>query len=260
MEINRIDELFKSKQQKILSVYFTAGFPKLNDTIAILHSLQESGADIVELGIPFSDPLADGPVIQKSSETALKNGMSIAILFRQLKDFRKHIHIPVLLMGYFNPILQYGVEQFLKEAAELGIDGLIVPDLPLHEYEKQYAELFKRYKVKNILLVTPQTVESRIRYIDELCNGFIYVVSSASTTGQKDDLNEDITQYLERIKQYKLKNPALVGFGISNARSFQLVSQFLNGAIVGSAFIKTLEKPGNQKQNILQFIQSIKQP
>ncbi len=255
--MNRINKLFETKQGNILSVYFTAGFPQLNDTANILKSLQESGADLVEVGIPFSDPLADGPVIQHSSEVALKNGMTMKLLFEQLKDFRKEINIPVLLMGYLNPVLQYGIEKFVQQCAASGIDGLILPDLPFKEYQEQYAPLFDQHNIRNIFLITPQTSEERVRLIDKAGNGFIYMVSSASTTGVKGQMNDQQTDYFMRIKNYKLNNPTLIGFGISNYDTFQTACQYSKGAIIGSAFINTIENSKDLKKDIHSFIQQL---
>ncbi len=254
---NRIDQLFESKKGNILSIYFTAGYPQLDDTLTVASQLQAQGVDMLEIGIPFSDPLADGPIIQQSSEKALVNGMSISVLFEQLKEFRKEIHVPVVLMGYFNPILQYGVEKFLSKVNEIGVDGLIIPDLPLNEYEKSYKSLFDKYQLKHVLLITPQTSEERIRKIDSLSGGFIYVVSSTSITGQGLQRNEKRKNYLEKVQAFRLKNPLVVGFGISSADDFQLVNRHANGAIIGSAFIKAISS-GDLKENISTFIQGIK--
>ena len=200
---NRIDLLFKQKTTGITSIYFTAGFPELNNTLIIAKELQANGIDMLEIGIPFSDPLADGPVIQQSSEDAIRNGMSIEVLFQQLSELRQHIHIPVLLMGYYNPILQYGVKQFLQKAASIGIDGLIIPDLPLDEYQEHYQFLFERLNLKNVLLITPQTQEKRIKLIDEVSGGFIYVVSSSSTTGGTQNNSAHLKEYLQKLSQSK---------------------------------------------------------
>lgn len=254
---NRIDELFERKKGNILSVYFTAGFPQLNDTLVIAKELESQGVDMLEIGIPFSDPLADGPVIQQSSEIALRNGMSISLLFEQLKELRQHIQIPVILMGYFNPVLQYGVESFLKKAQQAGIDGLIIPDLPMKEYEEQYKLLFDQYHLKNVLLITPQTSDERIRKIDSISGGFIYVVSSSSTTGQKDSKILQQRSYLEKVQSFQLKNPTLVGFGISTSNDLKIVNQYADGAIIGTAFIKAISS-GVLKTNVSTFIQSLK--
>jgi len=256
--MNRIKDLFERKKREVLSVYFTAGFPILNSTMEILSGLEQNGVDMVELGMPFSDPLADGPVIQHSSEVALKNGMNLDLLFEQTKDMRKNISIPVVLMGYLNPLLQYGVEKFLKRAAESGFDALIIPDLPMREYDLEYKKLFDQYGLQNIFLITPQTSEARVKQIDKISNAFIYMVSSASTTGAKDKFAVGQETYFERIISYKLKNPLLIGFGISNRQTFEQACTYANGAIIGSAFIKALQT-GDCKLQIEEFINSLKQ-
>lgn len=255
--MNRIKDLFKRKNKDILSIYFTAGFPELNSSMEILKQLQENGVDMAELGMPFSDPLADGPVIQHSSEIALQNGMNMDLLFEQTKEFRKQISIPVILMGYLNPLLQYGVEKFLQRAAENGFDGLIIPDLPLREYELHYKQLFEKHDLKNIFLITPNTTEERIKKIDALSDGFIYLVSTAGTTGTRDSFSTEQQDYFKRIASYKLNNPLLAGFGISNSKTFEQACLHTNGAIIGSAFIKTLQS-GGYKSQIEKFIDSIK--
>jgi tryptophan synthase alpha chain len=253
--MNRIQNKL-SENKKLLSIYFTAGFPKLEDTVEILQQLEKNGVDLVEIGLPFSDPLADGPTIQASSQTALKNGMTTEILFQQLKDVRKTISIPLILMGYFNPMLQFGVENFCKKCAEVGIDGLIIPDLPLAEYEEHYAEIFKKYGLINIFLITPQTSEERIRQIDSASEGFIYMVSSASVTGSSEGFGESQEKYFERIASMKLKNPLIVGFGIRDSKTYQQATLNTNGAIIGSAFIKMLTEKG--LDGISGFINSIR--
>ncbi len=256
--MNRIKELFKKKDKNILSIYFTAGFPELNSTMAILVALEKNGADMIEVGMPFSDPLADGPVIQNSSEVALKNGMNMDLLFEQTKEMRKQISIPLVLMGYLNPLLQYGVEKFLKRAAENGFDALIIPDLPMREYELNYKNLFEKYNIKNIFLVTPDTSEERIRKIDGLSDAFIYLVASSGTTGTRDNVTDEQQNYFHRIASYNLKNPLLAGFGISNRETFEKTCTHTNGAIIGSAFIKELENKGDSDNVIKSFIHSIK--
>jgi tryptophan synthase alpha chain len=255
--MNRIKDLFKEKSKDVLSIYFTAGFPKLNSSMEILKQLEQSGVDMVEFGMPFSDPLADGPVIQHSSEVALQNGMNMDLLFEHTKEFRKQISVPVILMGYLNPLLQYGVEKFLQRAAENGFDGLIIPDLPLREYELHYKQLFEKYNLKNIFLITPNTTEERIRKIDALSDGFIYLVSTAGTTGVKDSFSTEQQDYFKRIATYKLNNPLLAGFGISNSKTFEQVCLYANGAIIGSAFIKAIQN-GEYKSQIEKFIGSIR--
>ncbi len=252
---NRIQKALREKQD-ILSIYFTAGYPQLNDTVSIIKELENAGVDMIEIGLPFSDPLADGPTIQESSTLALKNGMTTEVLFEQLKDIRESVSIPLIIMGYFNPVLQYGVENFCKKCAEIGIDGLILPDLPLDVYREDYMAIFKKYNLLNTFLITPQTSDKRIVEIDEASEGFIYLVSSASTTGAKSGFGEEQTNYFNRISKMKLKNPQIVGFGISNAATFSQATSHTNGAIIGSAFIKVLTKEG--LSGISRFIRSIK--
>ncbi len=240
---NRILNRLNS-EKKLLSLYFTAGYPNLNDTVTIIQDLEKNGVDMIEIGLPFSDPLADGPTIQQSSTTALKNGMHTELLFEQLKDIRKTVSLPLIIMGYFNPMLQYGVEAFCKKCNEIGIDGIIMPDLPLDVYQAEYKNIFKKYGLINIFLITPQTSDDRIREIDAASNGFIYMVSSASVTGSKDGFGDTQTEYFERIAAMKLKNPQIVGFGIKDAETFQQATRFAKGAIIGSAFIKHLNEFG----------------
>ena len=253
--MNRIQKKLQ-EGKKLLSIYFTAGYPELNDTVKIIESLEQSGVDMIEIGLPFSDPLADGPTIQASSTQALKNGMTSEILFDQLKDIRRTINIPLIIMGYFNPMLQYGVEAFCKKCQEIGIDGLIIPDLPVDVYHEEYKDLFEKHGLINVFLITPQTAVDRINYIDSISNGFIYMVSSASTTGAKVGFGEEQTGYFKRIAKMNLKNPQIVGFGISNNETFKQATEFANGAIIGSAFIKDLSEKGTD--NIDSFIKSIK--
>ena len=240
---NRIQKKL-GEDKKLLSIYFSAGYPNLNDTVSIIQDLEKSGVDMIEIGLPFSDPLADGPTIQKSSTIALKNGMGTDLLFNQLKDIRKTVSIPLIIMGYFNPVFQYGVENFCKKCKEIGVDGLILPDLPLDVYKEEYEPIFKKYNLINIFLITPQTSDARIREIDDASDGFIYMVSSASTTGAKQGLGEEQQAYFERIASMNLKNPQIVGFGISNARTFEQATSTAKGAIIGSAFIKILSQQG----------------
>jgi tryptophan synthase alpha chain len=253
--MNRIEQKL-SEDKKLLSIYFTAGYPKLNDTVPILQELEKNGVDMVEIGLPFSDPLADGPTIQASSTQALKNGMTTQILFDQLQDVRKTISIPLIIMGYFNPILQYGVEAFCKECSEIGIDGLILPDLPLAEYNAHYRSIFEKYGIVNVFLITPQTSNQRIKEIDDASNSFIYLVSSSSTTGSNEGFDSIQMNYFERIDALDLKNPKIVGFGINDAKTFSKATQYSNGAIIGSAFIKMLTKNGIEE--IANFVASIR--
>lgn len=253
--MSRLETIFENKD-KILNIYFTAGYPCLDSTVEIMKSLQEHGADIIELGMPYSDPLADGPVIQKSSSVAIKNGMTISKLFDQLKDFRKEIHLPVILMGYLNPVIQYGFERFCSEAAAIGIDGLIIPDLPEHEFENRYDLLLNKYGLDFIFLVTPETSEQRVKKLDSLSTGFLYAVSSSSTTGSGNN-RPGIEAYLARLKNYNLRNPLLVGFGISNKNDFQSICQFAKGAIVGSAYLKALENSRDVNSTTKSFLSSL---
>ncbi len=241
--MNRIHKKLQ-EDKKLLSIYFTAGYPKLEDTVPVLEKLQESGVDMVEIGLPFSDPLADGPTIQESSTAALKNGMTTKLLFEQLKDIRKKIHIPLIIMGYFNPMMQYGIEDFCKECKNIGIDGLIIPDLPLAEYNTHYRSTFEKNGLINVFLITPQTSELRIRAIDEASDGFIYMVSSASVTGSTSGFGDTQESYFERINSYQLKNPQVVGFGIKDKDTFDKATQYAKGAIIGSAFIKMITEEG----------------
>jgi tryptophan synthase alpha chain len=230
-----------SENKKILSIYFSAGFPNLTDTVSLIHKLEESGVDMIEIGLPFSDPLADGPTIQASSTQALQNGMTTEILFEQLKDIRETVTIPLLIMGYFNPILQYGVTAFLKKCAEIGIDGLIIPDLPLEIYLSEYKESFEKQGIAMVFLITPQTSDERIRTIDANSDAFIYMVSSASVTGSKAGFSENQTSYFERIAAMELKNPQVIGFGIHDKTTFEQATKHQKGAIIGSAFIQFLQ-------------------
>ena len=251
---NRITALFERKDKNILSIYFTAGYPKLNDTYSIIAELENSGADLIEIGMPFSDPVADGPVIQHSSEIALKNGMTVHLLLEQLKDIRKSISLPLILMGYLNPVMQYGIVDFCKKCKEIGIDGTIIPDLPLEIYEEEYKEIFEENSLSNIFLVTPQTSDERIRKIDSLSTGFIYLVSSSSTTGVKGSVNQVQISYFDRICKMNLASKLLIGFGISDKDSFEKASGFANGAIIGSAFVKTLAGGDALKSKVKTFV------
>lgn len=253
--MNRIKEKLQ-KDKKILSIYFTAGYPSLNDTVTIIKNLEKSGVDMIEIGLPFSDPLADGPTIQASSTVALDNGMTTKLLFDQLKDIRKTVTIPLIIMGYFNPILQYGIEAFCKKCSEIGIDGLIIPDLPVTIYDAEYKIIFDKYALFNILLITPQTSEERIRFIDSISNGFIYMVSSSSVTGSQKYFSSKQQNYFKRISDLNLENAQIIGFGISNATTFKQATQFSKGAIIGSAFIQFLKN--NAISEIEKFIKNIK--
>lgn len=261
--MRRIEELFKKKKERVLNVYCTAGFPQLDSTVTVLKALQENGADMVELGMPYSDPLADGPIIQHSSSIALQNGMKIKKLFEQLNNFRKSPSfggvgevLPVILMGYMNPILQYGFERFCADAAAVGIDGLILPDLPEYEFETEYGAIIKKHGLDFIFLITPETSEERVKKLDELSSGFLYAVSSSSTTGSDKNM-VDVTAYLQKIKNLKLKNPVLVGFGIKDKQSFEAACETANGAIIGSAYIKALENAKDVEAATKNFLHSI---
>lgn len=254
--MNRIDQLFAKKKTNVLNVYCTAGYPHLNSTVEVLAALQQNGADLIEIGMPYSDPLADGPVIQQSNMVALANGMSISILFQQLQSVRETIQVPIILMGYMNPILQYGLEKFCKAAEAAGIDGLILPDLPMYEFETIYQQLFEKHHLKFIFLVTPETGEERIRKIDRLSSGFLYAVSSSSTTGN-DKAITDQSAYFKKLQEMKLNNPILVGFGIKDKATFQSAAAYTNGAIIGSAYIKALEHSTNIAATTKEFLNNI---
>lgn len=258
--MNKINNLVE-KKKNILSIYFTAGFPRLNDTVTVLEELVANGADLIEIGIPFSDPLADGPVIQHSSTAALENGMNMKLLFEQLEGFNQKNEssdVPLILMGYLNPVLQFGMERFCEKASVCGIDGIILPDLPLQEYTAHYQPVFEKYNLCPIFLITPQTSEQRIRLIDTCSKGFIYMVSSASTTGTKGSISEEQLDYFKRVNSYGLKNPTLTGFGISNRETFSAACQYSAGAIIGSAFIKTLAESKDLRKSIKEFVSSIR--
>lgn len=254
--MNRIETLFQKKQQNILNVYCTAGYPSIDSTIPMMQALQENGADMVELGVPYSDPLADGPVIQQSNMAALENGMSLQKLFQQLQGFRHQVYLPVILMGYMNPVLQYGFEKFCQHAADVAIDGLILPDLPMYEYENEFGPHIRKYGLSFTFLVTPETSEERIRKIDELSSGFIYAVSSSSTTGKNTDITA-MQSYFERLKNMHLRNPILIGFGIKDKQTFAAACMHANGAIIGSAYIKALEKTANIGETTKNFLHAI---
>jgi len=252
--MNRINQKLK-EDKKLLSIYFTAGYPNTNDTVTIIQELEKNGVDMIEIGLPFSDPLADGPTIQESSTIAIQNGMTTSILFEQLATIRQTVNIPLIIMGYFNPMMQYGVEKFCQKCQEIGIDGLIIPDLPLSIYEKEYKSLFEKYNLKNIFLITPQTSIERIQQIDAISDSFIYMVSTSSVTGSQTGFGQEQMDYFARIEKLKLMNPQIIGFGISDKETFDQATQFQKGAIIGSAFIKDLTRNG--VKNISKFIKSI---
>lgn len=253
---NRINQLFHDKKENILSVYFTAGYPGPDDTVTIIRELEKNGVNLIEIGMPFSDPVADGPIIQNSSHVALTNGMSIKKLFGQLQGIRQQVSIPLILMGYLNPVLQFGVENFCRKCAETGIDGLILPDLPLNVYQEEFRPVFEKYGLHNILLITPQTSEVRLHEIDEASGGFIYMVSSSSTTGIKNKVSDFHQDYFERVRQMQLKNPRLIGFGISNHETFENACHYAQGAIIGSAFVKALEGEAALEEKIAKFVKT----
>jgi tryptophan synthase alpha chain len=255
--MNRLNKLFDTKKDNLLSIYFTAGYPALNTTVVIAEALEKAGVDFLEIGFPYSDPVADGPAVQHSSEKALENGMNLNQLFEELKDMRKHVSIPIILMGYVNPMVQYGIERFCKKAAEVGVDGVIVPDLPMYEYETLYAKYFKDNGISNIFMVTPQTSEDRIRKIDSLSNSFIYLLSSSSITGKDLKLSSTIEYYYKRVKTMQLNNPAIIGFGITNNETFTKACEYARGAIVGSAFVRFLANE-DYLERIPEFVKSIK--
>lgn len=253
--MNRINQKVQ-ENKKLLSIYFTAGYPNLNDTVSIIQELEKSGVDMIEIGLPFSDPLADGPTIQESSTQAIENGMTTKLLFEQLKDIRKTVEIPLIIMGYFNPMMQFGVEKFCQQCNEVGIDGLIIPDLPLEEYLSEYQTIFEKYNLKNVFLITPQTTNERILQIDSVSDSFIYMVSSAAVTGSQSGFGTEQMNYFERISNLNLKNPQIIGFGINNKKTFEQATSYQKGAIIGSAFIKFITN--NSILNINDFINKIK--
>ena len=259
---NRIDKLFSEKKTAVLNMYCTAGYPQLNSTIEVIEALENAGADIVEVGIPYSDPIADGPVIQQSNMQALANGMSIPLLFEQLKNIRSNTQLPIILMGYLNPVLQYGIEKFCEAAANVGVDAIILPDLPMHEFETEYQQYFKKHDLKFIFLITPETSEERIRKIDELSSGFIYAVSSSATTGNSQgSFNTKAAgqqdAYFKKLQDMKLMNPVLVGFGIKDKKTFDAACKYTNGAIIGSAYITALKDTVNITQTTKDFINTV---
>ncbi len=255
--MNRIDQLFQEKEKNILSVYFTAGYPQLNDTVKVMQALEKQGVDMLEIGVPFSDPMADGPVIQSSGAQALRNGMSVKTLFSQLADVRQSVSIPLVIMGYLNPIIQFGFENYCQAAVKCGIDGLIIPDLPFAEYVESYKPIADRYGLHVIMLITPETSEERIRLIDEHTSGFIYMVSSASVTGAKKAFSDESLAYFHRVNSLQLKNPRLIGFGISNKETFDAACHEASGAIIGSKFISLLSSEPTIEEAAKKLIEAI---
>ena len=256
--MNRIHKLFQKKNNNILSIYFTAGHPKPNTAATIIEQLQANGTDMIEIGIPFSDPLADGPVIQQSSQKSLEMGMSLKKLLSELSNIREKVEIPLLLMGYFNTVLRFGVEDFCKQISAIGIDGVILPDLPLEVYKEQYQSLFKQYNIIPVFLITPSSPDNRIRETEALSEGFIYMVSTSSTTGAKQGFSDENMAYFKRINEMKLKVPVLTGFGISNKQTFNQACEHSKGAIIGSAFVKAVDGTGDLNDKIKTFISEFK--
>ena len=258
--MNRLQQLFERKRENILNIYFTAGYPNLNDTKTIFLALEKAGVDLIELGMPYSDPLADGPTIQQSGQVALKNGMTLSILFDQIKSIREESNLPLVLMGYFNQVMQYGEAAFFNKCKEVGVDGLILPDLPLEIYESEYQSVIEENELQISFLITPQTSMERIRKIDALSTGFVYMVSSNSITGTKSGISDQQIKYFERINAMDLKNPKLIGFGISDHETFSTACKFANGAIIGSAFIKKLAQSKDLEKACSQFVNGILNP
>ncbi|MDE1205931.1 tryptophan synthase subunit alpha [Tenacibaculum larymnensis] len=254
--MNSIQDIFNQKENDLLSIFFTAGFPKLDDTTKIITELSNSGVNFIEVGLPYSDPLADGPTIQYSSDVALKNGMNLDVVFKQLESIKDSNTTPLVLMGYLNQIIKYGEDKFCKKVKDCGIDTVIIPDLPMVEYENHYQQLFKNYGITNVFLITPHTSDERIRKIDSLSDAFIYVVASASITGAKGEVSEEQINYFKRIQAMNLQSKLIVGFGISDHKTFSTACEYANGAIIGSAFIKELEKKG--VEGIGDFVKTVK--
>lgn len=256
--MNNLLKTFQDKDKKVLSIYFTAGYPELEDTRRIMTALQKGGADLIEVGIPFSDPVADGPTIQESNKIALDNGITLKKILAQINEIKEEIRIPVILMGYLNPIYQYGIGNFCEDCQKSGVSGLIIPDLPVKEYLNEYKSVFEKHRLANIFLITPQTSEERIHEIDNISNSFIYMVSSASTTGAKKGLTQDQIDYFIRVQNMKLKSPLLIGFGISDHQSFTQATTYANGAIIGSAFINVLKNSDNLEEDIVAYVRRVK--
>ena len=257
-KVDKIGQLMNQADKKVLSVYYTAGFPDLGSTSDVAKYLEESGADLIEIGIPYSDPVADGPTIQRSNQQALSNGMTVETLMQQLDSFASEITIPIILMGYLNPILQYGLERFCRDCSQRGVSGLIIPDLPINEYLENYQEVFMRNQLKNVFLITPQTSDERIRWIDKNTDGFIYAVSDSSITGAKSGISPEQLRYFERLRDMNLENPYVIGFGISDKETFSMATKYAKGAIIGSAFINVLTDSSNIQESIHNFIHSVK--
>ena len=254
--MNRINKLFQKKNKKILSIYFTAGYPRINDSVNIIKALDKNGVDMIEVGIPFSDPIADGPIIQNSSTIAIKNGMNMSLLFNQLKNIRSTTQIPIILMGYINPIIQFGYDKFVDKLIDCGIDGVILPDLPLLEYKKELKPFFDKNNISFISLISPNTSIERVKEIDKISDGFLYVVSSSSITGQNNSFDVNQIKYFNSLNNIFLKNPKIIGFGISDKKSFDMACNYSNGAIIGTKFINSLDVL-NLNKSIEKFINSI---
>ena len=257
--MNRINHLFQEKKSEILSIYFCAGHPSLHSTAQTIQTLESKGIDMIEIGIPFSDPMADGPVIQDAATKALRNGMTLNTLFTQLEDIRKTVNIPLLLMGYLNPIIHFGFERFCQRCVEVGVDGMIIPDLPFKDYQEEFKPVADRYGLRIIMLITPETSEERIRFIDEHTDGFIYMVSSAATTGAQKEFDAAKQRYFSRINAMNLRNPRMIGFGISNKQTLQSAWQNAAGAIIGSKFVSLYDQTGDASQAIDKLYQNLKQ-
>jgi len=255
---NRIDKLFKEKTTNILSIFFTAGYPELNSTVSIIKAIENAGADLIEIGMPYSDPLADGPTIQKSSSIALENGMNLILLFKQIEEARNISKLPFIIMGYYNQLLQFGFVSFCQKCNSIGIDGLIIPDLPPEVYKEKYINILNKYNLKISFLITPRSEKNRIILADKLSDSFVYVVSTSSVTGKKIDIRQNTLEYFDKIRKMKLKNPLLIGFGINNNESFNTACTYANGGIIGSAFINTISDSKNFNHSVKQFINSIK--
>ena len=256
--MQRVSNLFSVKKDHILSIYFCAGAPDPDNTAEVIKALQDGGVDMVEVGIPFSDPMADGPVIQNASSQALRGGMSLKRLFSQLKDIRKDVNIPLILMGYLNPIIHYGFEHFCESCAECGIDGMIIPDLPFKDYMEEFKPVADKYGLKIIMLITPETSEERIRFIDEHTDGFIYMVSSASTTGAQKSFDDVKLEYFNRVNAMNLRNPRMIGFGISNKQTLDAAFANASGAIIGSKFVSLLEKAASPEAAVKELMEALK--
>jgi tryptophan synthase alpha chain len=256
---NRIQKLLEQKNEKVLNIYFTAGYPKLEDTVTLAISLEQNGADLIEIGMPYSDPLADGPTIQMSSQKALNNGLTLDHLFRQIREIREKSDIPIILMGYLNQWLQYGKESFCRSCQEAGVDGLIIPDLPMNIYQKEFKQILADHQLTISFLITPQTSNERIRQAANLSTGFLYIVSQSSITGKQGDMSDQQKVYFQRIGKLNLKTPRLIGFGIYNAKTLNTAWENANGAIIGSAFIRALKGPGSISEKVSSFMKKIKQ-